>query len=401
MLLAMLVLAASPQLKETAQCVKRHCTVADESRAGSAGTVVHLTFPPRSDEEGACAPEEYWLERPGKPATVQLLLRACNDGYGASGVGEDDVSVKGTSFIHHRYGGSSWRWSTTRTVDLRTLTLVSETTDSFHASAPNEGTSTLRDWARFRFASTSELPACDADGMPVQDEDRATTKVSAVDVPQVTLPAPFIDGGWKTTPLGACAAKAEFTIFGAPGPATDASLQVVASPSGELFVEVTDDHFVDNEQKWLFGDHLELWLAGHAQLPDSSSACLGKCGRGALQWAIDLNPLAKVTPGAGNPADVVRAEVVREGTVARAKLVLPPGEWRAVTVVFSDSDDGKKQKRLIATSPFRFNQSVTLGNFRPLPGDQVACEAGPQGLTPRFLQTWKPGEAVLGDEDVE
>ena len=52
---------------------------------------------------------EYWL-LDGK-ATPKQVLQLCNDGYGSSGVGEDEVEVGPNRLVHHQYGGSSWRWS--------------------------------------------------------------------------------------------------------------------------------------------------------------------------------------------------------------------------------------------------------------------------------------------------
>jgi hypothetical protein len=65
-------------------------------------------------EYDGCTNIEVWLLSDGTRgvAREKLLGEACNDGYGASGVGEDTFTFdeKGT-FAHSRYGGSAWRWS--------------------------------------------------------------------------------------------------------------------------------------------------------------------------------------------------------------------------------------------------------------------------------------------------
>jgi len=72
--------------------------------------VVELSLGKRDPEEGPeCEQREWWLRRPDK--SVVKLLEACNDGYGAAGVGEEDVSVGENRFVHERSGGSSWRWT--------------------------------------------------------------------------------------------------------------------------------------------------------------------------------------------------------------------------------------------------------------------------------------------------
>ena len=67
-------------------------------------------------------------------------------------------------------------------------------------------------------------------------------------------------------------------------------------------------------------------------------------------------------PGFGSPEPLAGVEVVRAGGTARARI--PVGDWlkqeaelSSITVVYSDSDDGLRQKRLIATSRSRAGRS--------------------------------------------
>ena len=113
------------------------CRMAEPRPAGTdpAGTplrIVHLTLglpdkPADAPDEGCRGNdgnardggEEYWLLRPG--SAPRRILALCNDGYGASGVGEDTVTVGRNLLTHHQYGGSSLRWTDRRDIRLEPL----------------------------------------------------------------------------------------------------------------------------------------------------------------------------------------------------------------------------------------------------------------------------------------
>jgi hypothetical protein len=58
--------------------------------------------------------------------------------------------------------------------------------------------------------------------------------------------------------------------------------------------------------------------------------------------------------------------------VARLKIKIPAGGGN-VTLVYSASDDGKEQKRLIATSTVRLGWAATLGVFREVKPEEATC----------------------------
>lgn len=59
------------------------------------------------NDSGRDGGTEYWIFN-GKEPPIRLL-DLCNDGYGASGVGEDQVEIENNRLTHTQYGGSSWR----------------------------------------------------------------------------------------------------------------------------------------------------------------------------------------------------------------------------------------------------------------------------------------------------
>ena len=50
-----------------------------------------------------------------------------------------------------------------------------------------------------------------------------------------------------------------------------------------------------------------------------------------------------------------------------------PDEGSGLTVVYSDSDDGTRQKRLIATSNLEFGRTWTIGSVSPIGPRRAAC----------------------------
>ncbi|HZF34052.1 MAG TPA: hypothetical protein VE914_09640, partial [Candidatus Angelobacter sp.] len=142
--------------QKAAMCqARKTCAIAPSlHKAGSsaAGTlsVAELHFgiadkPDDGPEEGCIGADyetrdggvEYWLLEGAEPP--RLLLRLCNDGYGAAGVGEDEVTVAENRFTHSQNGGSASRWEETTTESLSPLRLVNLRSCSFHSLIPGSG----------------------------------------------------------------------------------------------------------------------------------------------------------------------------------------------------------------------------------------------------------------------
>lgn len=320
-----------------------------------------------------CAPEEVWLVRGDMPPAQ--LLHLCNDGYGASGVGEDAVSVGPNTLTHHRYGGSAWRWSETRVWQLAPLELVRTEQQSFHAAAPDRTSTTTHDRRAGLRRTVWSTPVC---GEPERAFDTVPDSGGAAVPPTVALHT--------------CAAQADsagergFVVHGSPGDAADARLWATLSGGRTLTVEVVDDLLVTRPQpgrSWLATDHLELWLDREPADRSMQWECDATT---PTQWAIALDGSVRLArPGAVEGA--VQARLVSPGPAGRTRLELAlPEGVSALTVVYSDTDDGAGQERLIATSRLRHGDGTTLGAAGPLV-DQACRDIGGRWTV---VDRWSP-----------
>lgn len=361
---------------------------------------------------GECDAYEYWSAALDTTAVadVHKLVDVCNDGYGAAEVGEDTVTVGPNTFEHEQSGGSAWRWSNTLALSLSPLRPRMTASRGFwsvdvHFSAERWS------WDDFSGKAAWFTPACNASGDwdgvgsgNVAGEDAEVGgdvdappayAFAYLPIPAVALDAAFASGGFRSASLGRCAAAVDstgargFVIHGAPGAATDASMKVVAAAGGKkLFVEVRDDVFIRQARTWLFEDHLELWIAD-ANLPDFGAQCVPR-GKGRLdQWAITLD------------GDVIAA---KRGTDAKALGVVhatgPDGSERfaidlppytaTLALIYSDSDDGKTQKRLLSTSKLRRDVPESLGAFESIPPTSATCRLDGSALAPAVTLGYTP-----------
>jgi len=373
------LLAAPPVLAQEAKdvCGKRpRCSVKDTTPAIKGHEVVELSLGPRDPAEGpGCEQREWWLRRPGKPAVK--LLEACNDGYGAAGIGEEKVEIAENRFTHTRSGGSNWRWTHTVVAQLSPLSLISQESSSSHSSSP-ESSQTRFNYATFESHVVREAIDCKVpEGEASADSD--TTVVESRLMPQVELPKDFLSEGWKRTGLGRCSTEASFVLLGKPEGGKDARLNAVLAQGDLLFVEVVDDTWTGPGEKWLTDDHVELWL--FPEVPESADPC-GRNGKdaGLVQWAIRIAD-GQVFPAYGSPKPRPKTEVVREAGRARLKVKLPPN-LRAVTAVYSDSDSGKKQELMVATSALVFGRAATLSAVRSVSPTEASCQVKGATLAP-------------------
>ena len=112
------------------------------------------------------------------------------------------------------------------------------------------------------------------------------------------------------------------------------------------------------------------------------------------------SPTDRCSPGFGSPDPLAGVEVVRAGGTARARI--PLGDWlqgqdeaTPLTIVYSDSDDGLRQKRLIATSTIERGQELSLGHVRDVdPGHATCVLKGKALRINRPALAIKRGEAI-------
>jgi hypothetical protein len=413
-----------------ALCGQRPCCVLNVVPAGTGPKgetleVVRLDMagPPG---KASCAPMKPWdpkweyqpifskpLTRPGVPAPVldlrchpyefhltvkvggsivrrQKLLEICNEYGGAEDQGADGVAALPAQRlfqVHHSGGSHERNWTSAAFLGLAPPRVVSNSEESFKGSGLREQTEW--DWDQFRGETDRNLIACRPDGQPIEGGAGQEARTRAVLIPRVTLPESFRLGGWKTTSLGGCAVKVDgdvwqggFVVHGEPSVPEDALLRVVASPQNELYIEIQDDVLVGPGaaiagKSWVTDDHVEIWTssARHVEFCRDDAAP-------AQQWAIRLTD-GKMFAGHGNPVlPSVPPEVARHGHLVHLKVPAVTAPY--VTVVFSDSDEGKRQDRLLATSAVSFGKAASLGTFFDVPESRASCVPdGKGGLRPK------------------
>ena len=180
----------------------------------------------------------------------------------------------------------------------------------------------------------------------------------------------------------------------------DSSFRAVMTTDRTLFIEISDDRFVGPSADWVNEDHLEIWLSNE-EGPES-----GKCFEkdhtpDLVQYGIRLID-GTVFPAFGHPKEPLMVERAEDTDaddkpVVRLKIKLP--EFKAITVVYSDSDDGKAQKRLIATSPLKFGKRLTLGGVYEINPKDATCAVKDGKLEPVMTpKVYKWDEPVIGAE---
>lgn len=212
-------------------------------------------------------------------------------------------------------------------------------------------------------------------------------------VPAVAMPADFLSEGWKRMSLGRCSVDGSFVLRGKAQGKEDARIRAVLAQESVLLVEVVDDTWTGPGEKWLTDDHVELWLSGWG--PTAFNTCEDEEEpTGLLQWGIRIAD-GKVFPAYGDPKEPLPVEVVREGKVAHLKIQLPwtPG---GLTVIYSDSDEGKKQELMVGTSALKFGLAATLSQVWRIIPAQATCEVKENQLVPVRTELHpKPGEAAI------
>jgi len=343
-----------------------------------------------SRERGECEATEWWLMRPGLPA--QLLLSVCNDGYGAAGVGEDVVTVGEKLFTHQQSGGSADRWSSSRTLQLSPLALVGESLQSFRTDEPDKVRGSRWDVMELRGEAIVPPPSCEG----AESVGGRTLPY----LPLVQVEKSYLQGGWKQAGLGSCALTAGHWVLGKQEDPKDAGLKAVLAERETLLLEVRDNRWTGpSGTKWLADDHVELWLA-----PWPPQDLMG-CGKPlpdqkAVQWGIRIAD-GQVFPAYGSPKQKLKVEKAEirgpEGLEGyRLNVTLPKG-FRSVSVSYSDSDEGKKQERMLATSPLKFPRPETLNAVRLVLPEEATCvvREGKLVVVPTELKSKGPDVAVL------
>ncbi|MBN2494734.1 MAG: hypothetical protein JXR96_09110 [Deltaproteobacteria bacterium] len=379
---------------------RKPCRITGSHPAGEGLRVVELALHDRSGQswkepDPNCAPYEYWLVDRRKAAPVrQLLVHLCNDGYGARGMGEDHIEVAEGRFSLTQTGGSAWMWSRSASVQLAPLRVTSEGSSGWWTLGSNTEDQT---WSHADFKGGVRWSAPDCG----HEQDKlAPDRFAYGSIPLVEMDAAFRQSGWKSARLGSCSLAADsegkngFVTFGKPVGKADASFRAVFVSERELLVEVEDDRLVAGARSWIVGDHLEVWLGDPKGYMDH---CL-EAGK-AWQWGVDLLD-GKVHTAFGDPSQLLAVEREAVGSEAvRFKITFPKAfpspAASGVAVVYSDSDDGKRQERLIASSRVAFGQAASLGRLRAIPKSEAICRVAGGRLQAHSTRRFTPDKPVL------
>jgi hypothetical protein len=358
--------------------------------------------PDASPEEG-CHTEngdndggvEYWLIDGEKPS---LLVALCNDGYGAAGVGYDEVHIAPNRFTHMQDGGSNDRWENIDTISLSPQHTLRSEFCGFRGTEPNYGVYGVIDVAHM---AANELAIDDT--IEINDNDDPCTRLKkrigkpighgylgGIAVPFASTDTGSINGNAlpeNGTTLGSCASvwkldgKSGNLVFGKADPARQAELRFVGDFQ-DLVVQIYDprrDHGAP--QSWVNTDHLELWtttVEGFSSHVDPKAA---------MQIGIDLD--GEIHTGLGKPVlpTVERWEATDEQNrpVIVLKLHWPSQDELAagLGIAYSQAEAGR-QERIFATTQIVKNRPLFLPSVMVIP---VSCSA----VNGRWEVTGNPG----------
>lgn len=319
--------------------------------------------PTTNPDESACLLREFWLERRGR---WELTLTLCNDGYGASGVGDDAVQVRDNLLVHEQMGGSAWRWSTHREYQLYPRKLLRADEDGYWAVGRNAEERRF-DVAAFRGVVQWYSPVCGPE--EEEDADEIGSIPAGRERPYRLLPLVTVDAAFDpaTTELGDCATRIDatdeggFLIEGEPGRASDASLEVLAIGMREVVVVVHDDVFVPGSD--VFTVH---WSE---TAPSYYEHCLDDT---TTYRSVSFDAATgRVVSGDAAPIGASSGEAP-SGRFFR--FTLPDDNaGGALTVAYTDADAGGAVERTFASSPVRAGDAFSLGARAFETANQFAC----------------------------
>ena len=352
---------------------------AGRDAAGRALTVVEIGWPDTNGNNRDCSPlrRQVWLLA-GSEAP-RRLLDLCNDGYGAAGIGEDELTVGPNTLSHARSGGSAWRWSTVNTIQLSPVAVLRTDGDGSWTVGPNREERSW-DWRRLAGHARWWSPPCPPAGRQQSDEEIEAPEP----LPFEYAPIPFVQtqslpADALRAELGSCAfqidagAQQGFLLRGAadPGAAGREYLRILAVSERDLLITVGAGPWQTGAANWIHDDHIELWVGG---LVGYATHCLGPDERPS-QWGIRIGD-GRIFQGAGRGTK--RPEIVarRERRDGAARIVtfhlrLAP-ETYSYTAVLARGD-GRRQGRMIATARVRFNEASALGGRQVVTPAALRC----------------------------
>ncbi|HZU91790.1 MAG TPA: hypothetical protein VE993_21235 [Stellaceae bacterium] len=374
---------------------------------GSALSVVevHLGLKDKPDDapEAGCRAEdkynggvEYWLLDGNAPP--KRLLKLCNDGYGASGIGEDDVTVGPNRLVHRRIGGSAWRWESTVTFTLAPWRAVAEQDCSFNDLSADNGTITDIDYVALRarsIAKDARHPWDEYVGCPEWPPGALrhfTPEPGPGLLGAYDIVVPVIGRSGETpkipsgTAIGDCGAAMTtagvngFVVFGKPTtPKNAAEVRVIALSFNSLLIQIFDP-FADSgggpaPRSWIDLPHVEIWT-GRNEEPARTRPVLGDLSQ------IAIDPSGNVHAGVGRKEAPPTIERWPGRDGKNRPVVVMRVTWaddmqflNGAAIVYSQAERGR-QTRLVSNTGIVNNRPLYLPKIVSLPNGGVEPPAG-------------------------
>jgi len=340
--------------------------------------------------DAACLPAPYGILHTAADRLVSvepivvMFEDGCHKGPRFEGGGET-ITFDGKIVTHIRDYDDTWdlRWTNTWEIQPRVRWILKES-EGFSYDNPGNAIRTTTDRRTGRIKVAWGISDCDEDGKPADNADpefRYPGRYAYTLLPRLASDDPFVKD-WKTAafPKQGLVVTSEggdgYLVYGPPGAARDARMRVVALTPGEIVIEVADPKIASGAKSWVADDHLEVW--GGDELPQGETqTCVvrdpsqkvperaASVGT-AQQWGIRTSD-GSVFRGWGNPSVDPKVErVVLKGMpwgeVVRFRVGFAKA-FSSLTVAYSDSDNGKRQKRLISTSRIRLKDPLSLGEI--------------------------------------
>ncbi len=324
--------------------------------------------------------EAVYLLRSARGARPELLAAHCPEPQGAS---TDELELDEQSLRQTRTVGSAWSWTRTCTLELSPLRVRSfgQTHESLLCASSSESRSLDVDQALERVVWSA--PLCLEGGRAECRPDLFAGSFASIPLHRVRALA----GAPRPAPADArcrLALRGQGYLQAAasePDGPTDAEALAWAEDDGRrllLGLEVRDDRFVREAARPEAADHVELWLS--ARRYGYRDPCVPARAPGLVRYLILPGPAGPrvLAPGQRAPLEVSAAARWTAGRLLLS-LELRGGARRSalegsVSVVYSDSDDGKRAKYRIASSRLRDGDPRSLGQLR-----ESGCAAGPGG----------------------
>lgn len=335
-----------------------------------------------------------------------VLAKRAIVGWGPACEGTEDeiLRVSTNSLYYHCWTGGMHTYGIDATLRLWPLAI---TQSGWHTGGTATGDPTRyeTDWQTLTSTVTVGFYTEEERYAWATVPDKASRhEITFLAIPNVGLRREFRKNGWKLSVLGSCALTMSpntngHIVFGSTQASKYPEIKTVLISDKELLVQVRlTTSPTSGSSSWLNDDHLELWL----NLDPSRDIYLdGPHDGGKLvQWGIRVSD-GKVFPAYGHPSVSPQVErLEREPNLFIFKMTLPvnlegTGREGNITLAYSESDAGKRVKRIIATSNVHFVYIVSMGGTFRVSENIGYCQDDKGQLNFVLDQHFRPYEPLL------